>query len=139
MNKYQLYTDWTHEGTAAQRDEHCAASLTRFTPFKEPIVFRKGRGQYLWDARGNKFLDLLGMNVCISVGHSHPCVVAAAMVQAQELTHCTTMFYHPNSRIWPRNWRQPCPRVTIGSPTSQIRGQRRSIWRWSWRGPLLVN
>jgi len=35
------------------------------------------------------------MNVCISVGHSHPRVVAAAMAQAQELTHCTTMFYHP--------------------------------------------
>jgi alanine-glyoxylate transaminase/(R)-3-amino-2-methylpropionate-pyruvate transaminase len=35
------------------------------------------------------------MNVCISVGHSHPRVVGAAMAQAQELTHCTTMFYHP--------------------------------------------
>jgi alanine-glyoxylate transaminase/(R)-3-amino-2-methylpropionate-pyruvate transaminase len=35
------------------------------------------------------------MNVCISVGHSHPKVVNAAMEQAKELTHCTTMFYHP--------------------------------------------
>lgn len=35
------------------------------------------------------------MNVCISVGHAHPRVVEAAMQQAQELTHCTTMFYHP--------------------------------------------
>ena len=90
-----MHTDWDHTATAARRDQYYAASLTRFTPFKDPIVFRKGQGQYLWDAEGNKYTDLLGMNVCISVGHSHPRVVAAAMEQAQELTHCTTMFYHP--------------------------------------------
>ena len=59
------------------------------------MVFQKGSMQYLWDVEGRKYTDLLGMNVCISVGHSHPKVVAAAMAQAQELTHCTTMFYHP--------------------------------------------
>jgi len=90
-----MHTDWDHSATAARRDQYYAASLTRFTPFKDPIVFRKDRGQYLWDAEGNKYTDLLGMNVCISVGHSHPRVVAAAMEQAQDLTHCTTMFYHP--------------------------------------------
>ncbi|MEM9063632.1 MAG: aspartate aminotransferase family protein [Pseudomonadota bacterium] len=95
MNEHPLHTDWTYEGTAARRDSYYAASLTRFTPFREPIVFRKGRGQYLWDSEGNEYIDLLGMNVCISVGHSHPRVVAAAMAQAQELTHCTTMFHHP--------------------------------------------
>ncbi len=88
-------TDWTLAGTAARRDQYYAASLTRFTPFQAPIVFKKGQGQYLWDSEGAKYTDLLGMNVCISVGHSHPRVVEAAMAQAQDLTHCTTMFYHP--------------------------------------------
>ena len=95
MTDHVLHTDWTRDGTAARRDQYYAASLKRFVPFKEPIVFRKGKGQYLWDSEGRKYTDLLGMNVCISVGHSHPRVVAAAMEQAQELTHCTTMFYHP--------------------------------------------
>ncbi len=95
MNQQTLPTDWSFDGTAARRDQYYAASLTRFTPFKDPIVFRKGQGQYLWDTDGTKYIDLLGMNVCISVGHSHPRVVEAAMAQAQELTHCTTMFYHP--------------------------------------------
>lgn len=90
-----LETDWTTQGTAKRRDAFYAASQHKFVPFKEPIVFKRGSMQYLWDAEGNKFTDLLGMNVCISVGHSHPRVVAAAMEQAQELTHCTTMFYHP--------------------------------------------
>jgi alanine-glyoxylate transaminase / (R)-3-amino-2-methylpropionate-pyruvate transaminase len=95
MTDHPLHTDWDFSNTAARRDQFYAASLTRFTPFREPIVFRKGQGQYLWDTDGRKYTDLLGMNVCISVGHSHPRVVAAATAQAQELTHCTTMFYHP--------------------------------------------
>lgn len=95
MADQHLYTDWSIEGTAARRDRYYAASQRKFVPFRDPIVFRKGSGQYLWDNDGRKYIDLLGMNVCISVGHSHPRVVAAAMEQAQDLTHCTTMFYHP--------------------------------------------
>ncbi|UWQ92594.1 aspartate aminotransferase family protein [Rhodobacteraceae bacterium M382] len=90
-----LHTDWTLNETAARRDNFYAASQSKFIPFKDPMVFKKGSMQYLWDVEGRKYTDLLGMNVCISVGHSHPKVVAAAMAQAQELTHCTTMFYHP--------------------------------------------
>ena len=51
--------------------------------------------QYLWDEKGNKYTDLLGMNVCISVGHAHPKVTAAVKEQIDKLQHCTTMFYHP--------------------------------------------
>ena len=90
-----LQTDWSIDKTAARRDQYYAASQRKFVPFAEPIVFQKGSMQYLWDAEGQKYIDLLGMNVCISVGHSHPTVVAGATQQAQELTHCTTMFYHP--------------------------------------------
>jgi len=88
-------TDWTLQGTATRRDRYYAASQRKFVPFQEPIVFRRGLMQYLYDNEDRQFIDLLGMNVCISVGHSHPRVVAAAQAQAAELTHCTTMFYHP--------------------------------------------
>ena len=95
MTEHALHTDWDFDATAARRNQYYAASLTRFTPFRDPIVFQKGQGQYLLDTDGAKYTDLLGMNVCISVGHSHPRVVSAAMAQTQELTHCTTMFCHP--------------------------------------------
>jgi alanine-glyoxylate transaminase/(R)-3-amino-2-methylpropionate-pyruvate transaminase len=95
MSHTPLETDWSLQGTSRRRDQYYAASLKKFVPFADPMVFRKGEGQYLWDNEGRKYTDLLAMNVCISVGHSHPRVVAAAMAQAQELTHCTTMFYHP--------------------------------------------
>lgn len=90
-----LHTDWSIEATAARRDAYYAASQSKFVPFAKPMVFKRGSMQYLWDAQGKKYIDLLAMNVCISVGHSHPRVVAAAVEQAQTLTHCTTMFYHP--------------------------------------------
>jgi len=90
-----LTTDWTTDGTAARRDAYYAATQKKFVPFKDPLVFKKGSMQYLWDAEGNKYTDLLGMNVCISVGHCHPKVVAAVQEQASELMHCTTMFHHP--------------------------------------------
>lgn len=90
-----LDVDWTAEGIASRRDRFFAATMRKFVPFADPMIFREGRGQYLWDEAGRKYTDLLGMNVCISVGHAHPKVVAAAMEQASTLTHCTTMFYHP--------------------------------------------
>ena len=90
-----LDTEWSVAATADRRNRFYAASQSKFVPFKDPMVFRKGQMQYLWDVDGKKYVDLLGMNVCVSVGHCHPKVVGAAMAQAQELTHCTTMFYHP--------------------------------------------
>ncbi|KAG1700433.1 Alanine--glyoxylate aminotransferase 2 1, mitochondrial [Nymphon striatum] len=71
-NTSPLHTDWSIDETARRRNKFYAASQSKFVPFKDPIVFKKGSMQYLWDADGNKYIDLLGMNVCISVGHSHP-------------------------------------------------------------------
>lgn len=90
-----LETDWTTEGVAARRDRYFAASQKKFVPYRTPLIFRRGQMQYLWDEADRKYTDLLGMNLCISVGHAHPEVVAAVQKQVVELTHCTTMFYHP--------------------------------------------
>lgn len=46
------------------------------------------------DVHGNKYIDLLGQNLCISVGHAHPKVTKAAVEQMWKLPHCTTMYYH---------------------------------------------
>lgn len=87
--------DWSLDAIRDRRDQYFAASQTKFVPFAEPMVMKRGSMQYLWDTEDRRYIDLLGMNVCISVGHAHPRVIAAAMAQARELTHCTTMFHHP--------------------------------------------
>jgi alanine-glyoxylate transaminase / (R)-3-amino-2-methylpropionate-pyruvate transaminase len=88
-------TDWSTEGIVARREKYYAASQRAFMPYKTPLIFSRGERQYLWDEKGKQYLDLLGMNVCVSVGHAHPEVTKAAEEQIRALQHCTTMFYHP--------------------------------------------
>ena len=50
-------------------------------------VFVKGQGSWLWDERGNKYLDLLpGWGVSI-LGHCHPEIAKVISRQAKELVH----------------------------------------------------
>jgi alanine-glyoxylate transaminase / (R)-3-amino-2-methylpropionate-pyruvate transaminase len=91
----KLDTDWTTEAIVARREKYYAASQRAFVPYKTPTIFQRGEMQYLWDEKGRKYIDLLGMNVCVSVGHAHPKVTAAVTEQIKEMQHCTTMFYHP--------------------------------------------
>ena len=88
-------TDWSRESIVRLRETYYAASQRAFMPYRTPLSFRRGERQYLWDEQGKKYIDLLGMNVCISVGHAHPKVNAAVKAQIDELQHATTMFYHP--------------------------------------------
>ena len=92
-----IETDWSTDAIVARRDRFYSASQRKFVPYQTPLIIKRGRGQYLWDEVGNKYVDLLAMNLCISVGHAHPEVVKAASEQMAELPHCTTMFYHPVS------------------------------------------
>ena len=56
----------------------------------------KGEGAWLWDAKGNKYLDALsGIAVC-GLGHSHPAIAKAVTEQASVLTHCSNFFAIPN-------------------------------------------
>ncbi len=87
--------DWSAEAIVVRREKFYAASQRAFVPYRTPLIFSKGERQYLWDEKGKKYLDLLGMNVCISVGHAHPTVTRAVEEQIRQLQHCTTMFYHP--------------------------------------------
>lgn len=67
-----------------------------FLYYKDPIMFVEGKGQYIFDDKGNRYLDGLGGIVTISVGHCHPHVVAAAQKQNEILQHSTTIYLHPN-------------------------------------------
>jgi len=58
-----------------------------------PVRFVKGSGAYLWDDKGEKYLDALsGIAVC-SLGHSHPEVAAAISEQANTLMHTSNLYY----------------------------------------------
>jgi len=73
-----------------------------FHYYREPLMIVAGRGQYLFDEKGRRYLDGFGGIVTVSVGHCHPCVVAAATLQNETLQHATTIYLHPNIALYAR-------------------------------------
>jgi alanine-glyoxylate transaminase/(R)-3-amino-2-methylpropionate-pyruvate transaminase len=67
-----------------------------FLYYKKPMMLVEGRGQYVFDDKGRRYLDGLGGIVTVSVGHCHPRVVEAARLQNETLQHSTTIYLHPN-------------------------------------------
>ena len=90
----QKYTGPSAAEVLAQRKQFLNPGI--FLYYREPIMFVEGKGQYIWDDQGKRYLDGLGGIVTISVGHCHPHVVAAANQQNETLQHSTTMYLHPN-------------------------------------------
>ena len=70
--------------------------------YREPLMIVAGRGQYLFDEKGRRYLDGFGGIVTVSVGHCHPHVVAAANRQNETLQHATTIYLHPNIALYAR-------------------------------------
>ena len=90
-----LPLDWETQAVVGRRERFLAPSLRTFAAYDEPIVWRRGSGQYLWDNQGRRYLDCMAQNVCVSVGHAHPGVLAAVREQMDELPHVTTAYHHP--------------------------------------------
>jgi acetylornithine/N-succinyldiaminopimelate aminotransferase len=62
-----------------------------------PLVLVRGQGVRVWDAEGRSYLDCVGGIAVNSVGHCHPKVVAAITGQAEELIHCSNLYWFPQS------------------------------------------
>jgi len=61
---------------------------------RSPLVLERGRGCWLWDIHGKKYLDFvsgLGVN---ALGYSHPAILRALREQAGKMIHCSNLFYH---------------------------------------------
>ncbi|MCL5668662.1 MAG: aspartate aminotransferase family protein [Gammaproteobacteria bacterium] len=57
-----------------------------------PVAFDHGRGAWLWDTQGKKYLDAIaGIAVC-GLGHAHPAVAEALCAQAQRLLHTSNVY-----------------------------------------------
>ena len=52
-----------------------------------PVFWERARGCNVWDADGNRYVDLTAGFGVANVGHSHPRVVAAVQAQASRLLH----------------------------------------------------
>jgi len=70
------------------------AKLLLPTYERQPILFVRGRGVYLWDSRGKRYLDFLSGIGVNALGHNHPAIQAAIKRQAGRLIHVSNLFFH---------------------------------------------
>jgi acetylornithine/N-succinyldiaminopimelate aminotransferase len=73
---------------------HMEAKLLLPTYERQPILFVRGRGVYLWDSRGRRYLDFLSGIGVNALGHNHPAVQRAIKRQAGRLIHVSNLFFH---------------------------------------------
>ena len=60
-----------------------------------PIALVRGRGAWVWDAAGRRYLDMVPGIGAGFLGHCHPAVVRAVRAQAGRLLHVQNHFPHP--------------------------------------------
>ena len=70
------------------------AKLLLSTYERQPILFVRGSGVYLWDSRGKRYLDFLSGIGVNALGHDHPVIQATIKRQAGRLIHVSNLFFH---------------------------------------------
>jgi len=59
-----------------------------------PVVLAKGKGVWLWDTDGKRYLDMMSAYSAVSLGHSHPRLLAVLNEQAQRLCVTSRAFHN---------------------------------------------
>lgn len=80
-----------------------------------PLVLRRGKGCYLYDAEGKRYLDLIAGIGVNALGHAHPRILSVIREQVGLLIHCSNLYYH--------EYQGP-----LAKKLSEITGLRRSFF-----------
>jgi acetylornithine/N-succinyldiaminopimelate aminotransferase len=61
---------------------------------RQSIVFTHGRGCYVYDSRGKKYLDFLGGIAVNALGHAHPRIVKVIRRESARAIHLSNLFHN---------------------------------------------
>ena len=85
------------ESEALRKRFEAAMMVNYGTP---PLALARGEGSRVWDADGNRYLDLIGGIAVSALGHAHPAIVGAVTAQIQKIAHTSNLFVHePGVRL----------------------------------------
>jgi acetylornithine aminotransferase/acetylornithine/N-succinyldiaminopimelate aminotransferase len=62
---------------------------------RPPVVFTHGRGAYVFDSTGKKYLDFLGGIAVNALGHAHPRIVRTVRRECGHAMHLSNLFHNP--------------------------------------------
>lgn len=80
--------------SSAQWTEQYGSAIMDTFGLPQRILVR-GEGSYVWDADGNRYLDLLAGIAVNALGHAHPTLTAAISAQLGTLGHVSNFFGTP--------------------------------------------
>ncbi len=60
---------------------------------RQPMTLVKGRGMFVWDSEGKRYMDFVGGVAVCALGHCHPAVVKAISEQAKKLIHVSNLYH----------------------------------------------
>jgi acetylornithine/N-succinyldiaminopimelate aminotransferase len=69
--------------------DYLLQSYTRY-----PLLLERGRGCYVYDSEGNRYLDLISGIGVNSLGHAHPRITKIIRQQAGLLIHSSNLYYN---------------------------------------------
>lgn len=72
-------------------EEKIAPVMTAYGRF--PITIEKGKGSYVWDSEGTKYLDFTAGIAVLALGHVPDAVEAALKQQLDTLWHCSNLYH----------------------------------------------
>src|SRR5579863_10497442 len=73
---------------------HDAEQFLLPTYKRQPLVFTHGRGCYVFDSRGKKYLDFLGGIAVNALGHAHPRIVKVIRREAARAIHLSNLYHN---------------------------------------------
>jgi acetylornithine/N-succinyldiaminopimelate aminotransferase len=79
------------ESDALTKRFEAAMMINYGTP---PLALARGEGSRVWDADGNRYLDLIAGIAVSALGHAHPAIVDAVTAQVGKLAHTSNLFVH---------------------------------------------
>jgi acetylornithine/N-succinyldiaminopimelate aminotransferase len=61
---------------------------------RQPVILTHGRGAYVFDATGKKYLDFLGGIAVNALGHAHPRIVKTIRREAARAIHLSNLYHN---------------------------------------------
>ncbi len=61
---------------------------------RQPLVFTRGRGPYVFDSNGKRYLDFLGGIAVNGLGHAHPNIVKVIRRESARAIHLSNLFHN---------------------------------------------
>jgi alanine-glyoxylate transaminase/(R)-3-amino-2-methylpropionate-pyruvate transaminase len=68
--------------------------------YSKPLQVVKGRGQFVFDEKGKKYLDGFAGVATVSIGHSHPHWLKKIKEQMDDYFHTSSLYLHPSLGLY---------------------------------------